>query len=294
MGTHDAPGLASPCQYGLGHYAQYGLGHHARALTVVDLHTHVLPGLDDGPRDLRGSIAMAELAAHGGTRTLVATPHVRADYPDVTPDLIDRLAAEVDAALQEKGIGVGVVAGAEVDLEAAEEMTDAELRSVTLARNGRDLLVETPYERLPRDFEERLAAVQARGFRITLAHPERNASFQGDPERLRRLSEAGTLVQLTASSLDGRRTGPAPLAVRALRGQWATVMASDSHSARWRPPDLNVGVIRACQALPEAAGDLEWMVEEAPRAILEGRELPERPPPAPPAPPSRFRLGFRR
>jgi protein-tyrosine phosphatase len=238
---------------------------------------------------------MAEVAAHGGTRTLVATPHVRADYPEVHAELIDRLADEVDSALEHRGIGVRVIPGAEVALEAAEEMTDAGLRSVTLARNGSYLLVETPYGPLPRDFEDRLADLRGRGFWVLLAHPERNPTFQEHPERLGGLSHAGTLIQLTASSLDGRRAGPSPLAVRALREQWATVIASDSHSARWRPPDLNVGVIRARQALPGAADDLEWMTEQAPHAILEGRELPERPASAAAgASRFRFRLGFRR
>jgi protein-tyrosine phosphatase len=244
---------------------------------VVDLHTHVLPGLDDGPKDMRGSVAMAEVAAHGGTRTLVATPHVRADYPGVRPeDLADR-ARQVDDVLRERGLSVRVLPGAEVDLDTAQELSDAELRLATLGGGpGRHLLVETPYGPLPGDFEDRLASLAARGFGLVLAHPERNASLQADPERLAGLSER-VLVQLTAGSLAEGRSRPATLALRALREGWATVMASDSHSATWRPPNLNVGVMTGLRALPEAEAELDWMVEDAPRAIVEGRELPPRP-----------------
>jgi protein-tyrosine phosphatase len=244
---------------------------------VVDLHTHVLPGIDDGPRDLRGSVAMAEVAAHGGTRTLVATPHVRADHPRVRPEDLVRRAGEVDEALRERGIGVRVVPGAEVDLDAAERLSDAELRMTTLGgAGGRHVLLETPYGELPEDFEDRLDALVRRGFDLVLAHPERNPTLQHDPERLGRLA-AGALVQLTAGSLAEGRSRPAALAVHALREGWATVLASDSHSATWRPPNLNVGVMAALRALPEAEAELEWMVEDAPRAIVEGRELPSRP-----------------
>ena len=243
---------------------------------MIDLHTHVLPGVDDGPRDLRGSVAMAEVAAHGGTRTLVATPHVRADHPGVRPGEIAGRAREVEDALRERGIGIRVLPGGEVDLDAAEALGDDELRLASLGGAGRYLLVETPYGALPDDYEDRLAALVARGFDLVLAHPERNRTLQDDPDRLGALAR-DVLVQLTAGSLAEGRGGPATLASLALREGWATVLASDSHSATWRAPNLNVGAMTARKAFPEADAEVGWMVEEAPRAIAEGRDLPPRP-----------------
>src|SRR4029079_10406648 len=81
--------------------------HFANISAVIDLHTHVLPGIDDGPSDLASSVAVAEVAAHGGVRTLVATPHLRADHPGVRPgELADR-ARELSAHLRERRLAGG-------------------------------------------------------------------------------------------------------------------------------------------------------------------------------------------
>jgi protein-tyrosine phosphatase len=240
---------------------------------VIDLHTHVLPGLDDGPELLAGSVAIAEVAAHGGTRTLVATPHLRADHPEVRPTELAGRARELEAHLRGRGLPVDIVPGAEVDLEAAEGLPDSELALATLAGNGRDLLLETPHGRLPAGFDERVLALAARGFRLTLAHPERSPEVQ---PLLGPLVEAGVLLQLTARSLVGRgASGPAARTL--LERGWAHVLASDAHALDRRPPDLGARVRQAADALPHAAAELEWMVTAAPRAILDGAPLPERP-----------------
>jgi protein-tyrosine phosphatase len=240
---------------------------------VIDLHTHVLPALDDGPSTLAGSVAVAEVAAHAGTRTLVATPHLRADHPAVRPAELAGRASELTEHLRGRGLPVDVVPGAEVDLDAAAALGDAELRLATLAGNGSDLLVETPYGPLPDDFEARVLELAGRGFRITLAHPERNPTVQAHPELVGRLVERGVLVQLTARSLTGRGGAARTLLERG----WAHVLASDAHALDVRPPDLGARLRQAVDAFPHAADELEWMVTDAPRAILDGRPLGERP-----------------
>jgi protein-tyrosine phosphatase len=242
---------------------------------VIDLHTHVLPGIDDGPDDLAGSVAVAEVAAHGGIRTLVATPHLRADHPGVRPAELAGRARELSEHLRSRGLPVEVLPGAEVDLETAMGLADAELALATLAGNGRDLLLETPYAPLADDFEQRVMALAGRGFRLTLAHPERNPTVGANPEVIGALVARGVLVQLTGRSLGGRRSSTA----RTLLEQgWAHVLASDAHAIDRRPPDLGSALRHAVEALPHARAELEWMVTEAPRAILDGRPLPERPP----------------
>jgi protein-tyrosine phosphatase len=244
---------------------------------VIDLHTHVLPGIDDGPEDLAGSVAVAEVAAHGGIRTLVATPHLRADHPRVRPGELRERAQALGRHLHAQGLPLEIVSGAEVDLDAADCLADDDLALASLAGNGADLLVETPYGPLPEDFPDRLLALAGRGFRVTLAHPERSPAFQEHPESVGALVERGVLVQLTARSLGGRRT-PSGTAARALfeRG-WVHVLASDAHALDRRPPDLGAALRHACDALPHARAELEWMVTGAPRAILDGAPLPARP-----------------
>ncbi len=247
---------------------------------MVDLHSHVLHGIDDGPKSLVDSLAMAKVAALAGTRVLAATPHVRADHPAVVPAEIPGRVASLNAELRERGIDLEVVPGGEVALTDALQRDVAELRHVTLGGNGRDLLVETPHEHLPSGFERLLAAVAERGFRVVLAHPEINADLQRDPERLERIARSGVLLQITAASLAGSSRAPATrLALRAVRERWAHVVASDGHRANWRPPSLVEGLAAAVRRAPEATALLEWMAGAAPAAILVGRALPPAPPP---------------
>ncbi len=242
---------------------------------VIDLHTHVLPGLDDGPATLAASVAVAEVAAHAGTRTLVATPHIRDDHPGVRLAEIAGRARELTEHLRGRGLPVEVLPGAEVDLRRAAGLDDGELRLATLGGNGTDLLVETPYGPLPDDFEARLLELAGRGFRLTLAHPERNPTVKERPELVGALVEQGVLVQMTARSLDGRT------AKALLERGWAHVLASDAHALDVRPPDLGARLRQAVEAFPHAEAELEWMVTDAPRAILDGRPLGERPARAP-------------
>lgn len=236
---------------------------------MIDLHTHILPGVDDGPRDLAGSLTMAEVAQANGIRVLVATPHIREDHPRVHPEEIAAMARAVDAEIGAHGIDVRVVPGGELAITRAVDMSDDDLRLVTLGANGSDLLLETPHGPLPSVFEPIALDLIARGFRVTLAHPELSRDIQRRPDVLRRLVDAGALVQLTASSLAARWSRRGALARRALKEGLVHVVASDAHAATWRPPDLS--------AAAGLGGLGTWLTDAAPRAILAGTELP--PPP---------------
>jgi protein-tyrosine phosphatase len=232
---------------------------------MIDLHCHLLPGLDDGPTSEEGSIALAAEIAASGVTTLAATPHLRADFPDVR---VLEVASRVDA-LRAK-VGLKLVSGGEVDVLWAQNATDDELRAATYGGRGTDLLVETPYGQLPGMFEDLLFRIRVRGFRILLAHPERNSSFHADPERLERLVGGGTLVQLTASSIVGGGRA-AKLSRRLIAGGSAHVIASDMHRAGGRRASL----AEAVAAVGERG---RWMVTDAPAAILAGEPLPPAPP----------------
>ena len=221
---------------------------------------------------------MAEVAAANGIGMLAATPHVREDHPGVRPTEVADRAATLEAAVREQGLNLWIVPGGEVAITTVVTLSDDDLRAVTLGGNERDLLIETPYGALPYVFEELLADLRRRGYRVTLAHPERNPTFQDDPRRLFALVEVGTLLQLTAMSIAGpRRSKARELAVTVLRESSAHVLASDAHSADWRPPDLQPGVDAARRAVPGIDDELQWMVYDAPLAILHGTDLPARP-----------------
>lgn len=244
---------------------------------MIDLHCHLLPGIDDGPSHLDGSIELAREASARGVRTLAATPHLRHDHPRVVPAELAERADRMRDALGAAGIELEVVQGGEVALTWAATASDDDLRLVTYGGRGTDLLVETPYSRLPNTFEMSIDELIGRGFRLLLAHPENNESFQADPGRLAGLVARGVLVQITARSLLGGRRSRAAEAAKAFLGSgFVHVLASDSHSAGpFRPPQLAEGFETAAGLV--GAARARWMTEDAPAAVLGGAPLSDPP-----------------
>jgi protein-tyrosine phosphatase len=244
---------------------------------VIDLHSHILPGIDDGPPDMAGAVALARAAVADGTEILAATPHIREDHPDVhLAELADRC-AQVNEALALEDIPLEVVVGAEVDVVWTRTASDEDLRLATYGQRGEDMLLETPYGPLPPGFEDWVfSRLSLEGIRVMLAHPERNMSFQQSPERLAEMVSRGVLVQVTAGSLAGRRKSESrKLARWMVEDGLAHVIASDAHRAsEFRPPLLSVGV-EAGSHVDETRA--RWMVTDAPRAVLAGEPLPPMP-----------------
>lgn len=244
---------------------------------MIDLHSHVLPGIDDGPLTTDESIALARACADDGTRTLVATPHLRHDFPAVRVEEIADRCRVLEEHLAGGEGSLEIVPAAEIDYEWAQTATREELTLASYGQRGTDVLLETPYAPITVAFEGVLFRLARLGFRVVLAHPERNPTFQMDPSRLQALVRRGALVQLTAGSLTerGRRRPSARLAGRLVERGLAHVIASDAHTAAsWRQPDLSRGVAAAERIAP---GLGEWMVTEAAAAILAGESLPAAP-----------------
>jgi protein-tyrosine phosphatase len=239
---------------------------------VIDLHSHVLPGIDDGVRTIEASLDLLRAAADDGIERIAATPHVREDYP-TTPREMELRLAEVCGAAREAAIPVEILSGGELDLAFAARLGDDDLHRFGLGGNPTLLLLEFPYLGWPLALADVVFDLQLRGFRVVLAHPERNGDVQFDPERLRPLVDSGVVVQLTAASLDGRLGGaPRAAAKRLLDARLAHLLASDAHA-----PDVrSVGLSRAATAAGDEALAL-WLTEDVPEALLAGRPLPERP-----------------
>jgi protein-tyrosine phosphatase len=244
---------------------------------VIDLHSHILPGIDDGPRTLEGSLDLARVAVAAGTRTILATPHINDDRS------IDaaRVAAGLEGlrpALAEAEIPLEVLPGGEIAMWRLGDLDDDALRSLALG-GGPYLLVESPFSPAIGAFEPLVLDLLERGYRVLLAHPERCPAFQRDPTRLEGLVEAGVLVQITAGSMLGdfgstvRR-----FTSNMLRNGVAHVVASDAHDTEKRPPGLVDGFAALERELPGVGELQQWMTEGVPRAILDGTPVPERPP----------------
>jgi protein-tyrosine phosphatase len=239
---------------------------------MIDLHSHILPGLDDGAETLEVALEMARSAVADGITALAATPHVRDDYP-TAPEAMERALETLRAALREAAVPLELLPGGELALEMLPELDDADLRRFGLGGNPGYLLIEMPYLGWPLELEETLFQLRLRGFTNVLAHPERNPDVQEQPEQLERLVETGTLVQLTAASVDGR-LGPATrkVALQLVELGFAHMLASDSYA----PTVRQVGMSEAAHAVGDVAL-ARWLTEDVPAAIVAGRPIPERP-----------------
>jgi protein-tyrosine phosphatase len=239
---------------------------------VIDLHSHILFGLDDGPETVEGSIEFARASVADGVEVIAATPHVRDDWP-TTPAQMEAGVAAVQAGLREAAVPLQVVSGGEIAFDRIADLDREDLRRFGLAGNPTYLLVEPPYYGWPLDLEQVLFRVRAAGITPVIAHPERNGEVQADPARLRPLVEAGALVQLTASSVAGRGGRAArATSFELLDAACAHLISSDAHSSSFRAMSMTEAA--------KAVGDgwlARWLTEDVPRAIVEREPLPERP-----------------
>jgi protein-tyrosine phosphatase len=254
---------------------------------MIDLHCHILPGLDDGPADIDATIALARSAAAAGTEVVAATPHIREDFP-FPYELVDQGVAEVNRTLSEARIPLTVVAGGEVAIDKAADIDDVTLRRLCLG-DGSYLLVESPYGDATDLLENTLFDLQVRGFRPLLAHPERSPSFLGNLDRLKRLVDRGILCSVTAASMAGTFGSTVRGYTAELFGEGLVHdVASDAHSATKRAPGLLGGFEQLEGDLPGLTAQAGWFTDSAPRAILAGADLPARP-----DPPAAKRRGIR-
>jgi protein-tyrosine phosphatase len=253
---------------------------------MIDLHCHLLVGLDDGPASSEASVAMARACVAAGVEIVAATPHVNARFANDAATIAREVAA-TGAILSAAGVPLQLATGAEIDLFQSLETDDRVLRSLGLG-GGPWLLIESPHQLHPR-VEASVNELLLRGHRVLLAHPERSPAFLRDAAMLRRLVEAGARAQVTAGSLTGRfgKTIRAQAHAMLMSGL-IQVVASDAHNLQTRTPDMRTGL--------QAAGLAElhrWLTEEVPRLILAGAEVPQSIPLARARRPRRFALPLR-
>lgn len=239
---------------------------------MIDIHHHLLPGLDDGPPDMELSVKMAERAAADGITHIVCTPHASDRYP-YKPERNRALIAELASRIGNK-ITLGLGCDFHMSYDNIQDALDHPDR---YSINGRKyLLIEFADTNIPESTNDNLYELTVSKQRPIITHPERNPVLQRHPERLAALIRDGALVQVTASSLTGRfgRTAQAA-AEKFLKRNWVHFLATDAHNLESRAPIMSQGyefVRKHCGV--ETA---DRLCIENPRAVFEGRDLPDQP-----------------
>ncbi|MCS7207682.1 MAG: phosphotransferase [Dehalococcoidia bacterium] len=254
------------------------------AYAVTDLHCHILPALDDGPETLPEALEMARLLAQEGVHTVVATPHAREVEAAGGREALHQRIEAFRQAVAEAGISLTVVMGAEhfflPDLIGLVEQGKA------ISLNGsRYLLVEMDFVHYPPFAEQVVFALRLRGITPVLAHPERQAVLQRQPQRLRRLAELGVLFQITGASLLGGFGGAAQRTAQdMLKEGLVHAIATDAHHAQGPRAPLVRPVMEVVTRWVGQAG-AQRLFSANPSAIVHNGEVE-----TPPVPPQRGRL----
>lgn len=257
---------------------------------MIDLHTHILPGVDDGVKTMDAAVEFARVAANDGTTTIVATPHYRDGfYVNARADVIPAV-AQLNAAIAAEGISIEVLPGAEVHLSADLIERVKSGHAPTIADNGKTVLFELSMSQYPVDLENLVFQMRLAGLQVLVAHPERIRYFQEDVRRYEAVIRLGAFGQITTGSVLGTfGEDIEEFSEELVRKGLVHVLASDAHNVRGRPPVLSAGVARLASWI---GSDLaSRMANDIPRAFVEGRD-PEVPLPAPPPKPSMFRRWF--
>lgn len=239
---------------------------------IIDIHTHILPGLDDGARDLDEALQMARMACADGIQGVVATPHVAAGLYEHSREVILKAVGDFKAVLAAEGIPLKVYPGAEYMLEPDLPRRLSAGEMVTLNDGGRYLLVELPFTSVPPFAEQTFFEIMMQGIKPIIAHPERNAQLQKDPGQLRRFLEKGVLVQVNVGSIKGLFGEKAKKAGEFFLDKgYIHLLASDAHSAGQRPPVLTKHVLELKTQINNAAIDLLTITN--PERLIQGRPI---------------------
>jgi len=243
---------------------------------LIDLHTHILPGVDDGVKEEDEAVEFARAAFADGVRTLVATPHSKDGFFENGRAEVLAAVERLQGKLREAGIGLTLLPGAEVYVapDLVERVKDG--RALTLGDNGKTLLLELSLSQYPMELQNLVFSLRLAGLVVLFAHPERIRYFQEDVKRWEEMVRLGAYGQITTGSVLGTFGEDAQeFSELLLRRGLAHVLASDAHNLRGRPPILS----RAVEAVAAIVGaeEARKMVSDRPRALLDGRD-PEPPP----------------
>jgi protein-tyrosine phosphatase len=244
---------------------------------MIDLHCHILPNVDDGPKDLAESIEMAKQAVQQGIKTIIATPHHRNEKYENHGQTIFRQVEEFNRVLKSENLDLTILPGQETRIfgEMVEGLESGEILPLN---NGKYVFVELPSGHVPRYTGQLLFDIQLKGFVPVIVHPERNQEIVENPEVLYQLVKKGALTQITASSVSGHfGKSIKKFSLQLIEANLTHFVASDAHNTSSR----GFKMVEAYDAIAKNFGiEAVYMFRENAKLVVQGksvyREVPER------------------
>lgn len=258
IGETAKPGLhAASCPKQENRYSASGF---------LDIHCHILPGLDEGPRTAEQSLRMIELARRDGTTGIVATPHIIRGIYNNTKDIIARAISELNEAASRIGLYMG--AEIRIDRDIAARVNTGEL---PLINDKNFILLELPTYVIPPlgELEKVIKDLRDRRIYPIFAHPERNMTLMKDLSIVKRLVRCGALFQMTATSID--RCDIQRAALKMIKKGYIHVVASDAHDDLRRPPILSEAYEMVSRKIDRDLANELFMIN--PLNIVQGRNV---------------------
>jgi protein-tyrosine phosphatase len=244
---------------------------------MIDLHCHILPNVDDGPKDLSESVEMAKQAVQQGIKTIIATPHHRNEKYENHGQTIFRQVEEFNRVLKSENLDLSVLVGQETRIfgEMVEGLESGEILPLN---QGKYVFVELPSGHVPRYTGQLLFDIQLKGFIPVIVHPERNQEIIENPEVLYQLVKKGALTQVTASSVSGHFGKTIKkFSLQLIEANLTHFVASDAHNTSSR----GFKMVEAYDVIEKNFGvEAVYMFRENAELVVRGKsvykEAPER------------------
>lgn len=238
---------------------------------MIDLHAHILPGIDDGAKDMCMSAEMLEIAARDGITDMIVTPHFIHGDIDNTADKIKQQLVQLAAEAEHRNISVSLYPGSEVFIcpEVPALLQEGKIQTLN---DSRYVLIELPMAMVPEYTEDVLYEVRLLGYTPVIAHPERNMMMGRKPGILKELVEQGALAQVNATSITGlygKRIER--IAMKMIANGWVHFVCSDAHSCRGRAPILSRARERISRKYGKEKADR--LFEANGRSVLSNSEI---------------------
>ncbi len=221
---------------------------------MIDIHSHILPGIDDGAKDLSESLVLLNIARNDGITHMVATPHIHIGrFNNSASQLYSELAnLKAQALVNNIGIKLAVAAEVRLDVELMSLVLGNKLPFIGTLNSVNYLLLELPHSHVPQGYDKFINWLAKQNIKVIIPHPERNRDIQANPFYIERLKQLGCEFQLTASSIEGAWGETAKnISIDMLKKGLVTYVASDAHSVKRRPPILS----KAKQIVSELIGE---------------------------------------